>query len=129
MFSSMQEAHVKKEAALKISAELARRDALAAVEGLADSLVDSVNASVQSVFGAEKLIEVEVRSLGATVQRYRQQHAQWLAVLHDFDDALKELGDFENWVEIINHDLQTVAGAVAILSASAPASAGASAGR
>ena len=65
--------------------------ALSAVADVADQLVERVNGGVHKIFLQEREVELEVRQLTATAQRFGQQHAEWTAAFHAFDDALKVL--------------------------------------
>lgn len=95
-------------AQLRDQLEKVKKDALATATRVSDLLVDSVNSGVQESFINEKRIELETRVLSATVQRYIKQTNQWLAVVHGLDSALKEIGDFENWMKIMEYDCESI---------------------
>jgi len=95
-------------AQLRDQLEKVKKDALATATRVSDLLVDSVNSGVQESFINEKRIELETRVLSATVQRYIKQTNQWLAVVHGLDSALKEIGDFENWMKIMEFDCESI---------------------
>lgn len=95
-------------AQLRDKLEKVKKDALATATRVSDLLVDSVNSGVQESFINEKRIELETRVLSATVQRYIKQTNQWLAVVHGLDSALKEIGDFENWMKIMEYDCESI---------------------
>lgn len=75
---------------------------------VSDLLVDSVNSGVQESFINEKRIELETHVLSTIVQRYIKQTNQRLAVVHGLDSALKEIGDFENWMKIMEYDCESI---------------------
>ena len=54
-------------------------------------------------------------------QQFAKQTTRWINMVNDFDKALKEVGDFENWVKVMEWDMQSVATA---LEAAAQATAG-----
>ncbi|OAE24529.1 hypothetical protein AXG93_2415s1080 [Marchantia polymorpha subsp. ruderalis] len=89
-------------------AEKSKKEALSAATEVAGLLVDSVNGGVHESFINEKRIEMEARALAATVQRFTQTTTQWLTVFHNFDSALKEIGDFENWIKVMEYDCESV---------------------
>ncbi|KAG8088818.1 hypothetical protein GUJ93_ZPchr0011g27471 [Zizania palustris] len=56
----------------------------------------------------EKRIELEARALLATILRYRKQTDQWLAATNSINSVLKEIGDFENWMKIMDFDCKSI---------------------
>lgn len=56
---------------------------------VSDLLVNAVNGGVQEVFINEKRIEMEIRSLTATIMRFSKQTDQWLAASHAINSAVK----------------------------------------
>ncbi|XP_024356909.1 biogenesis of lysosome-related organelles complex 1 subunit 1 [Physcomitrium patens] len=90
--------------------ETAKKDALASAAVVSNLLVESVNGGVQQAFVNEKRIEMEARALGVTISKFVKQTSQWLTVVHTFDTALKEIGDFENWVKTMEYDCAQIAG-------------------
>ena len=73
-------------------------------------MVDGVNVRVAEVYHNQKLIDAEVRALQAEAQKFGRATGQWLEILDKFHRSLKELGDVENWTEIIESDLGKIAG-------------------
>ncbi|KAH8490585.1 hypothetical protein H0E87_022935 [Populus deltoides] len=56
---------------------------------VADLLVDKVNGGVQESFVNEKRIEMEIRSLAASIVRFMKQSDQWLTATHSINTAIK----------------------------------------
>eukprot|EP00249_Psilotum_nudum_P019043 c27070_g1_i1 orf=190-585(+) len=115
-FSSMIQEHAQRNLHLKERAEKAKKDALAAAILVSDLLVDSLNKGVQESFVIEKHIEMEVQTLAGTVQKFAKQTNQWLTVVHNFDNALKEIGDFENWIKVMECECESIWNAMEHLS-------------
>ncbi|KAF8671334.1 hypothetical protein HU200_050047 [Digitaria exilis] len=92
--------------------ERAKKDALRSAVRVADLLVDAVDGGVQELFVNEKRIELEARALLSTVARYRKQTDQWLAATSEINSVLKEIGDFENWMKIMDFDCKSVNAAI-----------------
>lgn len=107
-FAAIVQSHAKQNFMLKRDADKAKREALAAGAVAAELFVDCVNGGVQEVFINEKRIEQEARALKDTVQRFAQQSNQWLTVFNEFDSALKEIGDFENWIQVMEKDCEVI---------------------
>lgn len=89
-----------------------RRDAIAAVSSLTESLTGTVNAGVQEVFENQKQVEDAARELSETSVAFKDRARAWANALEEFDDELKNIGDFENWVKAMEHDLSTLAAAL-----------------
>ena len=52
-------------------------------------LVDAVNGGVQESFLYQKQIEMEIRSLTTTINRFHKQTQQWLTASHSLNTAIK----------------------------------------
>ncbi|KAG6541053.1 hypothetical protein Mapa_017540 [Marchantia paleacea] len=107
-FANMMQQHSIRNVVLANRLEKSKKEALIAATQVSGLLVDSVNGGVQESFINEKRIEMEARALAATVQRFTQTTTQWLTVFHNFDSALKEIGDFENWIKVMEYDCESV---------------------
>lgn len=89
-----------------------RKDALASVSALTNSLTDSVNHGVVDVFENQKRVEEAARALNETSSKFRERSQAWAVSLEAFDKELRTIGDFENWVKSMEHDLSTLASAL-----------------
>ncbi|EFJ04979.1 hypothetical protein SELMODRAFT_137942, partial [Selaginella moellendorffii] len=94
-----------------------RKEALASAAQVSKLLERGLNAGVQEVFANEKRIESETRAVAMTVQRAVKQSNQWMSLFHSFDTALKassllEIGDFENWIKIMERDCEEIQSAL-----------------
>ncbi|KAJ3680925.1 hypothetical protein LUZ60_015414 [Juncus effusus] len=89
-------------------AEKAKKNALRSAQNVSNLLVDSVNGGVEETFVNEKQIETEIRSLLSTIKQYKKQTDQWLATTHALNSVLKEIGDFENWMKIMDFDCKSI---------------------
>ncbi|KAF8706349.1 hypothetical protein HU200_030611 [Digitaria exilis] len=92
--------------------ERAKKDALRCAVRVADLLVDAVDGGVQELFVNEKRIEFEARALLSNIARYRKQTDQWLTATNEINSVLKEIGDFENWMKIMDFDCKSVNAAI-----------------
>ncbi|KAL6003005.1 biogenesis of lysosome-related organelles complex 1 subunit 1 [Asimina triloba] len=88
--------------------EKAKSDAVRAATWVSELLVNAVNSGVEESFVNEKRIELEIRALASTVMRYTKQTNQWLAATHALNNALKEIGDFENWMKTMDYDCKGI---------------------
>ncbi|KAK4382214.1 Biogenesis of lysosome-related organelles complex 1 subunit [Sesamum angolense] len=67
------------------------------------------------VFINEKRIEMEIRALAATIMRFSKQTDQWLAASHAINNAVKEIGDFENWMKTMELDCKSISAAIFLI--------------
>lgn len=92
--------------------ERVKKNAVRSASRVAGHLVEAVDGGVQELFVNEKRIELEARALLGTITRYRKQTDQWLAATNAVNSVLKEIGDFENWMKIMDFDCKSVNAAI-----------------
>ncbi|KAE8038427.1 hypothetical protein FH972_010938 [Carpinus fangiana] len=97
---------------LRDHTERAKKEAIRNAGRVSDLLVDAVNGGVQEAFINEKRIELEIRSLAVTIARFMKQTDQWLAATHSINTAVKEIGDFENWMKTMEFDCKSINAAI-----------------
>ncbi|MCL7031576.1 hypothetical protein MKW94_015745 [Papaver nudicaule] len=90
----------------------AKKNALKSAIRVSDMLVDTVNGGVQETFVNQKRIEHEIRALTATTIKFTKQTDQWLTASHAINSALKEIGDFENWMKTMDYDCKIINAAI-----------------
>jgi len=112
MFNAVIAEHQAKQSALREENDRLRRVAGESVGRVTEALVDTLNAGVADAFRTQKQIELDARRLQAEAGRFQKQTQQWIGAVQTFDKALKEIGDFENWVKSMEWDMQTVASAL-----------------
>ncbi|XP_020252849.1 biogenesis of lysosome-related organelles complex 1 subunit 1 [Asparagus officinalis] len=100
--------HQQRSSGIRERTDKAKKDALRTAVRVSELLVDSVNGGVEEVFINEKRIELEIRALITTIVRYKKQMNQWLAASHAMNSVLKEIGDFENWMKIMDFDCKNI---------------------
>lgn len=74
--------------------EKAKKDAIQKAVRVSDLLVHAVNGGVQESFVNQKLIELEIRALAATISRFMKQTDQWLTTTHALNTAIKVCSHF-----------------------------------
>ncbi|KAI3407207.1 C2 domain-containing protein [Psidium guajava] len=97
---------------LRDRTDKARRDAIRSAAAVSDLLVEAVNGGVQEAYINQKRIELEIRALAATVSRFMKQTDHWLASTRAINSAIKEIGDFENWMKIMDYDCKSINAAI-----------------
>ncbi|CAG8700680.1 20718_t:CDS:2 [Cetraspora pellucida] len=112
MLSRLVREHNQKQQAIRRNNEQLRKEATQAVGELTDCLADTLNerhVQVTSIFKTQREIEAEARRLSAQSAKFTKQTKQWLNMLDGFNSALKELGDVQNWAEVIERDMKEIA--------------------
>ncbi|XP_024519300.1 biogenesis of lysosome-related organelles complex 1 subunit 1 [Selaginella moellendorffii] len=111
-FLELMRDRAQRSAAIRQRIDRDRKEALASAAQVSKLLERGLNAGVQEVFANEKRIESETRAVAMTVQRAVKQSNQWMSLFHSFDTALKEIGDFENWIKIMERDCEEIQSAL-----------------
>nr|GEX89779.1 biogenesis of lysosome-related organelles complex 1 subunit 1 [Tanacetum cinerariifolium] len=89
-----------------------KKEAVKSAYKVSDLLVEAVNGGVEECYVNEKRIEVEIRALKSTVTRFGKNIDQWLVSTHAINSAVKEIGDFENWMKTMELDCKSIATAI-----------------
>ena len=76
-----------------------------------------LTSGVADVFNNQRVIETEARELQAQAGQFAKQTSRWVGLIADFDRALKEVGDFENWVKVMEWDLQAISTSLGVAAA------------
>lgn len=104
--------HHQSSLALREQIDKAKKDAIGIAARVSNVLVEIVNGGVQECFINEKRIELEIRALASTIFRYTKQIDQWLSASHSINSAIKEIGDFENWMKTMDFDCRSINAAI-----------------
>eukprot|EP01132_Coremiostelium_polycephalum_P008550 gene8550-10514_t len=97
--------HVNK---LKEENEQLRKEAISSVGNVTNGLMDSVNSGVACVFINQKKLENEARILQNNTAKFSKQTNQWISLIDNFNNSLKEIGDVENWSRTIENDMKNI---------------------
>ncbi|GFP80546.1 biogenesis of lysosome-related organelles complex 1 subunit 1 [Phtheirospermum japonicum] len=97
---------------LREHTEKSKKEAIRNATPVSNLLVNAVNGDVQEVFINEKRIEMEIRALATTIMRFSKQTQQWLTASHAINNAVKEIGDFENWMKTMELDCKSITTAI-----------------
>lgn len=104
--------HQAKHLVRKEVQERKKREAGQAATLLAHALVDHLNTGVAQAYVNQKKLDTETKILHANVTHFAKQTTQWLKLVEDFNQALKEIGDVENWSRSIETDMRTISSAL-----------------
>eukprot|EP01116_Phalansterium_solitarium_P015382 TRINITY_DN33961_c0_g1_i1.p2 TRINITY_DN33961_c0_g1~~TRINITY_DN33961_c0_g1_i1.p2 ORF type:complete len:123 (+),score=43.90 TRINITY_DN33961_c0_g1_i1:109-477(+) len=116
MLTKLLRDHQQKQTQLRDESDQKRRAALNSVSAVTSGLMDSVNSGVANVFANQRRLEQETRNLQSQTTRFSKQTTQWLTLVDNFNDSLKEIGDIENWAKTIENDMKSIAATLAYVS-------------
>ncbi|KAJ8913644.1 hypothetical protein NQ315_007361 [Exocentrus adspersus] len=108
MLSSMVKEHQCKQAKKRDVQENKRREACTAASELTQALVDHLNVGVAQAYLNQKKLDAEAKQLHTNATNFSKQTQQWVNLVDSFSNALKELGDVENWAKTIEADIRTI---------------------
>ncbi|XP_043939661.1 biogenesis of lysosome-related organelles complex 1 subunit 1 [Protopterus annectens] len=112
MLSRLLKEHQAKQAERKEIQEQRRREAVTAATRLTEALVDHLNVGVAQAYVNQRKLDHEVKALQTQATQFAKQTAQWISMVEGFNQALKEIGDVENWARNIELDMRTIATAL-----------------
>lgn len=67
--------------------------------------MDAINSGAATVWHNQQQLEAEARVLHQQSLRLSKQTQQWTTSYQGFHQALKDLGDLENWARTIESDM------------------------
>ncbi|KAK9814822.1 hypothetical protein WJX72_012047 [[Myrmecia] bisecta] len=100
MFEEIIADNSKRKAQLQKDSDAAKKEAIQASEELSAALVETVGAQVAKAYATQEKIGSEltaVRQLAAQAARQRQR---WTSAVGKVNSALKEFGDYQNYLEV-----------------------------
>ncbi|XP_071966067.1 biogenesis of lysosome-related organelles complex 1 subunit 1-like [Antedon mediterranea] len=112
MLSVMLKEHQVKLAMRKDEQEIRRKEAVASAMLVSEVLTERLNRGVSEAYANEKKLDTEAKKLQNSASQFSRQTIQWLQIIDNFNQALKEIGDVENWATSIETDMRTIASAL-----------------
>uniref|UniRef100_A0A8D9C0M8 Biogenesis of lysosome-related organelles complex 1 subunit 1 n=1 Tax=Cacopsylla melanoneura TaxID=428564 RepID=A0A8D9C0M8_9HEMI len=112
MLSSILKEHQAKQVTRKEEQEIRRKEALGAANDLTHALVDHLNVGVAQAYLNQKKLDAEAKQLHTNAITFSKQTQQWLSLVDNFNSALKEIGDVENWAKVIEEDMRVISAAL-----------------
>lgn len=71
-------------------------------------LVDKMNCRVEGAYVNQKRLQNHTRQLQYNSANLQRQSEQWLKLLDNFNEGLKELGDVTNWAKMLENDMTKI---------------------
>uniref|UniRef100_A0A183T7D7 Biogenesis of lysosome-related organelles complex 1 subunit 1 n=1 Tax=Schistocephalus solidus TaxID=70667 RepID=A0A183T7D7_SCHSO len=106
LLKNVSEAYEKRLSERKAALELQRQRALEATTALVFQLSNNLNDEVSLAYRNQCRLNAEVKRLHRNAHLFTNEVNLWVKEISDFNKALKELGDVENWSRKLAVDVQ-----------------------
>lgn len=80
-------------------------------------MLNELTRGIGTIYKNQKRLENEAQMLAVQTAKFNKNMEKWLAMYHSLNDALKEFGDIENWVETIETDMHAIAASLSTITA------------
>ncbi|EGD75368.1 hypothetical protein PTSG_06445 [Salpingoeca rosetta] len=114
MLSDLVREHSEAKARAKAEAAEAKASASQHLQELAAAVVADLNTEVSQVFANQQHIDKEIQAMQAALAKQKRTAAKWATSVKKFNQALKEIGDVENWAATLENDMRKVVDAIQI---------------
>lgn len=108
MLSSLAKEHQQQQQIRRQELEKKRVRAIESTNNYSTFILNSLNKEVSEAFVNQKKIDAKVKQLNQNTTQFVKQSQQWIHLLENFNTALKELGDVENWSKKIETDMHII---------------------
>lgn len=108
MLSSLAKEHQQQQQLRKQELEKKRIHAIESTNKFSQFVLNTLNKEVSEAFVNQKKIDAKVKQLNQNTTQFVKQSQQWMHLLENFNTALKELGDVENWSKKIESDMKII---------------------
>ncbi|XP_019636057.1 PREDICTED: biogenesis of lysosome-related organelles complex 1 subunit 1-like [Branchiostoma belcheri] len=112
MLSALLKEHQARQQQHRELQEKRRKDTIAAATAVTQALGENLNSGVSQAYVNQKKLDAEAKQLQTQAATYAKKTLQWLAVVEGFNQALKEIGDVENWARSIESDMRIISTAL-----------------
>ncbi|KXN74574.1 biogenesis of lysosome-related organelles complex-1 subunit 1 [Conidiobolus coronatus NRRL 28638] len=85
-----------------------RREAVQSIRETTDIVTDSLNAQVSECIQTQKQLENHTKLLTQQLSKFQKQTQLWSNMVQGLNDSLKELGDVQNYVNIMERNMEIV---------------------
>lgn len=108
MFNSLLSVHRSASAHRKEELSRLRAEALQACEVVQANLLSSVHMGVGALYRNQRLLAIEAETLAAHTQRFSAMSERLMKMSYQFNTAMRELGDVNNWALTIEKDMRWI---------------------
>jgi hypothetical protein len=83
-------------------------DAVSSASNATNILAAHLCRDVSIAFQNQKELNSKTKALKVSLDVYSAQTREWLKLFNEFNTALKELGDIENWSEVVLEQVEEI---------------------
>ncbi|KAL3096157.1 hypothetical protein niasHT_029193 [Heterodera trifolii] len=105
MLTGMVKEHMARQHLRREQQEKLKNEAIVAAHELTEALVDHLNHRVSYAYNLQKRLDVECKKLETQSAALARHADAWVALVGDMNQALKEVGDVDNWARAIEADV------------------------
>lgn len=109
MLTKLLKAHTAEQAVIRKRNERLKKRISKASEDWTATIEDEVNGSVSHLFQSQRDLEKESRKVTDEWIKTVKNVRKWLQLVDGLSGALKDLGDVQNWAQIIENDVSVIA--------------------
>ncbi|KAJ6224230.1 hypothetical protein RDWZM_002775 [Blomia tropicalis] len=91
-----------------LRSEQKRNAAIGSSVNFATAAVTHLNDGVAQTYLNQRKLDSEAKQLVANIDQFSRSINQWVTLMNNFNDSLKQLGDVENWAKCIENDMNEV---------------------
>ncbi|UJR24018.1 hypothetical protein I4U23_026983 [Adineta vaga] len=108
MLSNIYRQHNERVIILKQKQEKKKKDLLISADRLTRLVLDELNNDISECYKNQKRIDQACKQLTTQSNLLTKQSQAWITLVGQFTDALKELGDVENYSKIIERECSII---------------------
>ncbi|KAH3758486.1 RT14 protein [Pelomyxa schiedti] len=108
MLGKLVSAHKAAQVPLREQNEKLKKAVMSSVSVVSECLLTDIDTGMSEVVNNQQLLEQECKQLQAATTKLSRQSHQWLSVIEEFNRAMKEIGDIENWAKTIDDDMRLI---------------------
>lgn len=103
--SEMIKEHNAKQNIAKELQEKRKNESIVAINNLTEAVVEHLNIRVSHAYSNQKRLDVECKKLEENSAKLARHAEQWIELIDQMNQVLKEIGDVENWSRSIENDI------------------------
>ena len=108
MMSQRMKAYQTKQSILRELQDVRRKEIQQLCAQVNVLLVDKMNNRVEGAYINQKKLQSHSRQLQYNAVNLQKQSEQWLKLLDNFNQALKEIGDVSNWAKSLENEMTKI---------------------
>ncbi|KAJ1674820.1 hypothetical protein EV182_002499 [Spiromyces aspiralis] len=101
--------HQSHQVRVRKETEHLKKEAQAAIGELSDTISDQFASQLEEMMENQRQIEELATSCAALANEHAKSNQKWTRMVQDLYTTVKELGDVQNWAQVIERDMRDIA--------------------